>query len=67
MEPEPRGMTRFGKVEIPDAEATRLSDAAIVARLVATGMTRLTAARLVEIARGNEEPGRARPHKRGWR
>ena len=67
MEPETPGMTRFGKLEIPSVEARRLTDSAIVARLVATGVSRLTAARLVEITRGNEEPGRARPHKRGWR
>jgi hypothetical protein len=67
MELEPRRMTSFGKLEIPEDEARRLSDEAIARRLVETGVSRLSAARLVEIARGKGEPGRARPHPRGWR
>jgi hypothetical protein len=58
-------MARFGKVEIPQAEAERLSTAALVERLVASGMSRLTATRMVELERGDEEVGRARRHVRG--
>ena len=63
---EPR-TTCFGRLEIPEAEAARLSDEAIVQRLVETGVSRLSAARVVAVARGNGEVGRARPHARGWR
>ena len=53
-------MAQYGKLEIPDAEARRLSDAAIVERLVEHGCSRLTAQRIVEIERGSAEPARAR-------
>jgi hypothetical protein len=56
------GMVRFGELELTHAEAARMSDASIVARLVETGVSRLTAARMVELGRG-AEIGRARPHK----
>ena len=58
---------RIGKLELSDVEAKRLSDEAIARRLVESGVTRLTAEKLVAIARGKDEPGRARPHARGWR
>jgi hypothetical protein len=63
---EPR-MTSFGELEIPEHEARWLSDEAVARRLVATGVSRLTAARVVEITRGKDEPGRARPHYRAAR
>jgi hypothetical protein len=55
-------MVRFGELELTVADAARLSDASIVDRLVDTGVSRLTAARMVELGRGAES-GRARPHK----
>jgi hypothetical protein len=57
----------FGELELTKAEAEELSDAAIVERLVDTGHSRLTAARIVEVERGEGELGRARPHKTGRR
>ena len=56
-------MVRFGTLELTDAEASRLSNASIVERLVETGVSRLSAARIVEVERSMAEPGRARPHK----
>ncbi|MDQ4082154.1 MAG: hypothetical protein M3123_04600 [Actinomycetota bacterium] len=55
-------MARLGKVEISDRAVAILSDAELVRRLVASGMSRLTAERVVAIERGNAEPGRARRH-----
>jgi hypothetical protein len=55
-------VSRFGRIEIPDADAMTLSDAAIVERLVAGGASRLTAQRIVAIERGEAETGRARQH-----
>ena len=52
----------FGELELTEAEAERLSDAAIVERLVETGVSRLTAARIVEVERGDGHVGRARVH-----
>jgi hypothetical protein len=52
----------FGELEFTEAEAAKLSDAAIVERLVETGVSRLTAARIVEVERGDGEVSRARPH-----
>ena len=60
-------MARFGEIEISDAEARKLSDAAIVERLVAHGKSRLTAARIVELARQKLEPSRARAHAQSRR
>jgi hypothetical protein len=40
----------------------RLTPSTLVARLVAGGVSPLTAERFVEIRRGDEELGRARPH-----
>lgn len=54
---------RFGGLELTAAEAERLSDASIVDRLVATGVSRLAATRIVEVERSAAEPGRARPHR----
>jgi hypothetical protein len=60
-------MARFGKLEIPDAEAKQLTRAALVERLVENGTSRLTAERIVEIERGASEASRARPHKQARR
>jgi hypothetical protein len=49
-------------VEISESELMLLSDTVLVARLVAGGVSRLTAERFVEIQRGAGESGRARPH-----
>jgi hypothetical protein len=40
----------------------RLPDWEVIDRLVEAGSSRLTAERMVEIERGEAEPGRARPH-----
>lgn len=53
----------FGELEFTQAEADNLSDTSIVERLVETGVTRLTATRMVELGRGDAQLGRARPHK----
>ena len=55
-------MARFGKIELEDVYVARLSNGALVERLVDRGMSRLTATRVVAIERGTAEPGRARPH-----
>ena len=55
-------MARFGKVEIADTDIKGLSSTALVERLVASGVSRLTAERFVAIERGTAEAGRARPH-----
>jgi hypothetical protein len=52
---------RFDPIELAEAEL-RLSSDVLVARLVARGISPLTAERCVAIARGDAEPGRARPH-----
>jgi hypothetical protein len=49
-------------VEISDSELKLMSPASIVARLVAGGVSRLTAERFVELRQGDAESGRARPH-----
>jgi hypothetical protein len=56
-------LIHFGQLELTQAEAEELSDSSIVERLVETGVSRLTATRMVEIGRGDAELGRARPHK----
>jgi hypothetical protein len=59
---ETDSLRRFGRLELEPEEAERLSTAAIVERLIAIGTSRLTAERIVAIARGGAEPGRARNH-----
>jgi hypothetical protein len=44
-----------------------LSDGMIVERLVESGVSRLTAERMIEVHRGDDEPGRARRHAPGHR
>jgi hypothetical protein len=54
--------TPLGKLEIAHPEMKLLTSSVLVDRLVARGVSRLTAARMVEIERGPAEPGRARRH-----
>ena len=49
-------------VEISESDLRLASTSTLVARLVAGGVSRLTAERFVEIRRGAAESGRARPH-----
>jgi hypothetical protein len=44
-----------------------LSNQAIVERLVESGVSRLSAERIVAVQRGGVEPGRARRHAQGHR
>jgi hypothetical protein len=62
--PEERrvGFTLFGALEIDNSELRLLSNAQIVERLVASGVSRLSADRIVAVQRGGLEPGRARRH-----
>jgi hypothetical protein len=53
---------RLASIEISKSDMQLLSPTALVARLVAGGVSRLTAERFVEIQRGSAEAGRARPH-----
>jgi hypothetical protein len=53
---------RLASIEISKSDMQLLSTTALVARLVAGGVSRLTAERFVEIQRGSAEAGRARPH-----
>jgi hypothetical protein len=50
------------KLGAADAEVKLLTSSVLVDRLVACGVSRLTAERFVEIQRGTAEPGRARRH-----
>jgi hypothetical protein len=56
------GFTLFGALEIADSELRFLSNAMIVERLVASGVSRVSADRIVAVQRGQVEPGRARRH-----
>jgi hypothetical protein len=60
--PQPVGdsVVLFGKLAIPEREAVDLSDDALVRRLVASGVSPLTAERIVSIERCAELPSRAR-------
>jgi hypothetical protein len=53
---------RFGRPLPSEADTKRLDRSAHVERLVAGGVSRLTAERIVAIERGEAEPGRARRH-----
>jgi hypothetical protein len=61
-EEEGDGVTLFGKLEIAHSEVHWLSNAMIVERLVDSGVSRLSAERIVAVQRGEVEPGRARRH-----
>ena len=54
--------SQFGALSLSDAQLSRLADWEIADLLVAAGFSRLTAARMVAIERGEADPGRARPH-----
>jgi hypothetical protein len=53
---------RVERVGISEPEMQVLNTTVLVARLVAGGVSRLTAERFIEIRRGSAEAGRARPH-----
>lgn len=53
---------RLTPIEISTSDLQLLSTTTLVARLVATGVSRLTAERVVAIQRGSAEAGRARRH-----
>jgi hypothetical protein len=53
--------------EYPDVNGDYLDDSELVDHLVAGGASRLTAERIVAIARGGAEPGRARRHTQARR
>lgn len=53
---------RLASIEISESDMRLLSSTALVARLVAGGVSRLTAERYLEIQRGSAESGRARRH-----
>jgi hypothetical protein len=53
---------RLARIEISKSDMQLLSTTALVAKLVAGGVSRLTAERFIEIQRGSAEAGRARPH-----
>jgi hypothetical protein len=60
--PSLASVLRFGRVEMSEAELQGLSDSGLRDRLVAGGISRLSAERIVAIARGKAECGRARAH-----
>jgi hypothetical protein len=57
----------FERLEIAEEEMRRLSGAALIDRLVSSGISRLSAERMVAIERGIAEPGRARAHMQARR
>jgi hypothetical protein len=54
--------TCLGRVGLSDEEAKALTSGALVDRLVAVGISRLSAERMVAIERGTAKVGRARAH-----
>jgi hypothetical protein len=61
------GVARFGRLEITEDELKELSSAALVDRLIAGGISRLSAERIVAIEHGQAEPSRARSHMQARR
>jgi hypothetical protein len=61
------GVTTFGRLEFADPDVDSLSDTMIVLRLVESGVSRLSAERIVAVQRGEVEPGRARRHTQAHR
>ena len=61
------GVLRFGRLEISETELKKLSSAALVDRLMAGGISRLSAERIVAIEHGKAEPSRARSHMQARR
>ncbi len=53
---------RFDTAGVSEVEVNMLAVADPVERLVAGGISRLSAERIVEIEQGSAEPGRARRH-----
>jgi hypothetical protein len=64
---ESDGVALFGNLEIAHSEVHWLSNAMIVERLCDSGVSRLSAERIVAVQRGEVEPGRARRHATGHR
>jgi hypothetical protein len=58
---------RLEALSLSEAELSRLHDWEVVDLLVEAGSSRLTAARIVAIERGEAEPSRARPHGKARR
>ena len=54
--------SQFGSLSLTDSQLSRLRDWEVVDLLIEAGSSRLTAQRMVEIERGEAEPGRARRH-----
>jgi hypothetical protein len=54
--------SQFRSLSLTDSELRRLRDWEVVDLLIEAGSSRLTAERMVEIERGEAEPGRARHH-----
>jgi hypothetical protein len=61
------GVLRFGRLEISESELKGLSSAALVDRLMAGGISRLSAERIAAIEQGSAEPSRARSHMQARR
>jgi hypothetical protein len=59
------GVTLFGRIELPERTVEMANNDELVRLLVDAGASRLTAERLVELERGEGEPGRARRHRAG--
>ena len=53
-------MVRFGKLELPARQVAAMHGDELVALLVRSGLSRVTAGRILEL-RGSADPGRARP------
>lgn len=53
-------MVRFGKLELPARKVAAMHGDELVALLVRSGLSRVTAGRILEL-RGSADPGRARP------
>jgi hypothetical protein len=58
--PTDRYLALLEKLELSEREPHSLSDAEILARLVGSGVSRLTGERILELGRGTAELGRAR-------
>jgi hypothetical protein len=54
--------SQFRSLSRTDSQLSRLRDWEVVDLLIEAGSSRLTAERMVEIERGEAEPGRARRH-----
>jgi hypothetical protein len=65
--PPRQGIAHLGGIEIPESELKALSTSALVERLAAGGLSRLSAERIAAIERGIAEPGRARAHMQARR